>query len=117
MDTSWIECAFDVAGRRVTVAVRRLGADERQRVAAEIAWFADGLVAPDRFLRAAGWSELLERILTRDVAITLSEEAWPQSALVWDELVCRAFEVFVTANYLDALIRRHLDSSRSRSCA
>ena len=117
MDASWIECAFDVAGQRVNVAVRRLDADERQRVAAEIAWFAEGLVAPDRFVRAAGWPELLERILRRDVAITLSEEAWPQSTLVWGELVCRAFEVFVTANYLDAPIRRHLDSSQSRSCA
>ena len=117
MDAAWIDCAFDVAGQRVNVAVRRLDADERQRVAAEIAWFADGLVAPDRFVRPAGWPELLERILTRDVAITFGEDAWPQSAPVWDELVCRAFEMFVTANCIDAPIRRHLDSSRSRSCA
>ena len=37
MDTAWIECGFFVAGQRVNVSVRRLSAEERQRVAAEIA--------------------------------------------------------------------------------
>ena len=36
MDPSWIECGFDLSGQQVHIAVRRLGSDERVRLAAEI---------------------------------------------------------------------------------
>ena len=117
MDASWIDCAFEVEGERVEVAVRRLTADERQRMSAEIAWHADVVLTSKNGARPSGWSVLLERILAHNVAITISEDVRWQSKSAWDELVCRVFEMFVIANDLDAPIRRHLCSERNRSCA
>jgi hypothetical protein len=48
MDASWIECGFDLSGQQIQVAVRRLGSDERLRLTAEIAWYADALTAVSR---------------------------------------------------------------------
>ena len=53
MEACWIEGAFDLSGRQVHIAVRRLGLDERLRIAAEIAWYADALTAADA-VRPAG---------------------------------------------------------------
>src|SRR5262249_8821046 len=96
MDAPWIECGFDLSGQQVHVAVGRLGSDERLRMASEIAWYADALTV-NGALRATGWPDLLDRILTNDVAITCNEDLWASSRLVQDEIVCRAFQAFVTA--------------------
>jgi hypothetical protein len=87
MDASWIHSGFDLSGRHVHVAVRRLGSDERLRLAAEIAWFADALTgcAP---ATSAGWPDLLDRILTHDVAITCDEDLWTGCRQAQDEIVC-----------------------------
>jgi hypothetical protein len=107
MDSSWIECGFDLSGQPVHVAVRRLGSDERLRMAAEIAWHADALTAVDA-ARRAGWPDLLDRILTNDVAITCNEDLWEGSRQARDEIVCRAFQAFVIANQLGPGIAEHL---------
>jgi len=112
MEACWIECAFDLSGRQVHIAVRRLGLDERLRIAAEIAWYADALTAADA-VRPAGWPALLDRILTNDVAITCDEDVWAGSRHVQDEIVCRAFQAFVAANQLGPGITRHLLSRAS----
>jgi hypothetical protein len=109
MDPSWIECGFDLSGQQVHVAVRRLGSDERLRMAAEIAWHADALTTFDA-VRPEGWPDLLDRILTNDVAITCDEDLWAGSSLVRDEIVCRAFHAFVTANQLGPGITQHLST-------
>jgi len=111
---NWIDCAFDVDGEHVRVAVRRLDADERRMMAAEIGWFAESLLAPSPAPRPSGWSELLERILTSDVAITVDDAMYGKSDQSWDELVCRAFEAFVCANGLDGPIRQYLRSAPDR---
>jgi hypothetical protein len=107
MDAPWIDCGFDLSGQQVHVAVRRLRSDERLRLAAEIAWYADALTAAET-VRPAGWPDLLDRILTNDVAITCNEDLWAGSRQVQDEIVCRAFQAFVTANQLGPGITQHL---------
>ena len=107
MDPAWIECGFTLAGQYVTVSVRRLGPEERQRVAAEIAWFAEGVMTEIHHREA--WRTVCDRILSRDVTITLDEERLNGVEGAWDQLVCRAFEAFVTANELDGTIKRHLN--------
>jgi len=102
----WMECGLMIGGQPVRVAVRRLGPDEAQRVAAEIAWFADGLLEGST---CAGWQQLLDRILTQDVAITMDEELFHRADAAWDQLVCRAFETFVVANGLDIRTRLRLN--------
>jgi hypothetical protein len=107
MDAAWIDCGFDLSGQQVHVAVRRLGSDERLRMAAEIAWYADALTVNDA-LKPGGWPDLLDRILSNDVAITCDEALWAGSRQVQDEIVCRAFQAFVTANQLGPGITQHL---------
>ena len=103
--SGWMERGLMIAGHSVKVAVRRLDPDEAQRVAAEIAWFADavfdGSVRPE-------WQQLLDRILTHDVAITLDENLFSRTDAAWDQLVRQAFETFVAANGLDGTIRTRL---------
>ncbi|HKF67999.1 MAG TPA: hypothetical protein VKB36_15745 [Vicinamibacterales bacterium] len=107
MEASWVSCRFDLRGHNVLVAVRRLDADEQVRLAAEIAWHAAGLTACEP-VRSAGWPDLLDRILTNDVAVTCSEDLWQGSRQLQDEIVCRAFEAFVTANQLGPGLLQHL---------
>ena len=95
---AWMECGLMIGGQPVRVAVRRLGPDEAQRVAAEIAWFADGVLEGSS---CAGWQRFFDRILTEDVAITMDPDLFGHTSAAWDLLVCRAFETFVTANGLD----------------
>src|SRR5215471_15823090 len=75
MGGAWMYCTFDLRGHPVTVAVRRLEADERVRLAAEIAWYAAGLIGCEPF-PPAGWPDLLDRIFTNDVAVSCSEVLW-----------------------------------------
>ena len=107
MDGSWMYCTFDLCGHSVHVAVRRLDSDERVRLAAEIAWYAAGLIACEPF-RPAGWPDLLDRIFTKDVTVSCSEDLWEGSRQIQDEIVCRAFEAFVTANQLGPGLLQHL---------
>ena len=97
---SWAECSFEVNGRRVQVCVQRLDHDERQRMAAEIAWFAEGLLTPGVELKTTGWSALLGEILSRHVAITVDEEGLEDANDFWNQVMCRTFEAFAEANQL-----------------
>jgi hypothetical protein len=107
MGGAWMSCRFDLRGHNVLVAVRCLDADERVRLAAEIAWHAAGLTACEP-VRPAGWPDLLSRILKNDVAVLCSEDLWEGSRQIQDEIVCRAFEAFVTANQLGPGLLQHL---------
>jgi hypothetical protein len=98
--STWLERSFDVDGRHVDVSVRRLADDERERMAAEIAWFAEGLLTSGVERAATGWPVLLQTILSRDVAITLDEDRPDRTDRFWHQVVCRAFEEFVRANHL-----------------
>jgi len=97
---TWAECSFEVEGRRVTVSVRRLVHDERQRMAAEIAWFAEGLLTPGVELKTTGWSALLGEVLARHVAITVDEEGVDDADDFWNQVLCRTFEAFGVTNQL-----------------
>ena len=100
MGGSWMSCRFDLRGHEVLVA------DERVRLAAEIAWHAAGLTACEP-VRPAAWTDLLDRILTNDVAALCCEDLWEGSRQIQDEIVCRAFEAFVTANQLGPGLLQH----------
>jgi len=103
MGAGWIDCGFFVAGQRVDVSVRRLSAGERQRVAAEIAWFAESLLMSTP--QSKNWSALINRILSQDVSITLDESRFGHANRDWDQLICLTFEAFVTANELGGPIK------------
>ena len=113
MDAGWIDCGFFLAGQRVTVSVRRLNPDERQRVAAEIAWFAESLLAATP--QSERWSMLLNRILSEDVSITLDKAQFGHKKRDWDRLICLTFEAFVKANELNGSINRQLIGNPSSS--
>ena len=100
-----------ISGQPVRVAVRRLGPDEAQRIAAEIAWFAESVLDGST---CAGWRQLLDRILTQDVTITMDVDLFGHTGAAWDQLVCRAFETFVVTNGLDRDIRTPLRLKSSR---
>ncbi len=51
---------------------------------------------------------MLDRILTNDVAITCHANLWDGPDQVRDELVCRAFQAFVTVNQISPGIREYL---------
>ena len=106
MDGTWIQCGVFVGDQRVDVSVRRLGPDERQRMAAEIAWFAENLLTANA--QSDRWSVLLDRILSQDVSITLDEAQFSHSDRAWDQLICLTFQAFVTANKLGGPIRSQL---------
>jgi hypothetical protein len=105
---TWIESSFDVDGHRFGVSVRRLDDRERQRTAAEIAWFAHGLVSPEVDLEAIGWTMLLQQILSECVAITADEDALDRLESLWNQVICRALDAFVQVNELDPVLRRYL---------
>jgi hypothetical protein len=69
-------------------------------MAAEIAWFAEGLLTPGIELRATGWPALLEEILSRFVAITLDEDKLEGAVDFWNQVICRTFEAFARTNQL-----------------
>ena len=97
---TWIECSFDIEGQHIGVSVRRLDDDERRRMAAEIAWFAEGLLTPGVDLGSTGWPALLDTILSHSVAITLDEDSADDAVDFWNQVICRTFEAFVRANRL-----------------
>jgi hypothetical protein len=96
----WTECSFEVDGRRVGVSVKRLDHDERQRMAAEIAWFVEGLLTPGVELGGTGWPALLGEILSRCVVITLDEEGLEDTDDFWNRVISRTFEAFAVTNQL-----------------
>ena len=100
----WIQSSFALYGRQVGVSVRRLRDDERRRVAAQIAWFAGGIVDGAN-PSAMRWPAFLQDILANDVAITLDEEGTDAISGFWDHVLYRIFQTFVSANQLDAAVR------------
>jgi hypothetical protein len=108
MRGAWIESSFDVEGQHVGVSVRRLDDDERRRMAAEIAWFAEGLLTPGVDLGSTGWPALLDTILSHSVAITLDEDRADDAVDFWNQVICRTFDAFVKANQLYPVLENHL---------
>jgi hypothetical protein len=68
MSAMWVESGFDVSGRHVSISVKRLGDHEGERLAAEMAWFAQGLLTRDVDVQSVGWERVLQRILSEHVA-------------------------------------------------
>jgi hypothetical protein len=108
----WIESAFDAEGYRFRVSIRRLGDEERERIAAEMAWFADLLSATDVDVEAIGWMPFLQRILRDDVAITVDDEVVGKLESMWNQVVWRTVRAYIDANHLDPSMKRHLGSAR-----
>jgi len=107
----WIESSFEVEGQQIGVSVRRLGDDERQRMAAQLAWFAQGVtngIDPS----AMKWQEFFQTILDGDVAVTLDEAGVDQASGFWDEVLRRTFEVFIRANQLGPVVKMSLGLHR-----
>jgi hypothetical protein len=112
---TWTECSFHVQGRHVGVAVKRLEPDERQRMAAEIAWFAEGLLTPGVELSDTGWPAFLSEILAHCVSITLDEDRLDNADGFWQQVICRTFEAFAVANRLYPHGLIDVDPGRQRS--
>jgi hypothetical protein len=109
----WIESSFDVDGRHFRVSAKRLVDHERERMAAEIAWFAHDLLTPDVDFEAIGWTTLLQRILSEYVAITVDEDTLDRLDSMWDQVVRRALRVFMQVNELDLALKRSLRAART----
>jgi hypothetical protein len=106
---TWIECSFDVEGQRIGVSVKRLDEDERQRMAAEIAWYAAGLLTPGVELwSTTSWPALLDRILSHYVAITVAEDRSGDAVDFWNQVICRSFGAFARTNRLFSDLAKHL---------
>jgi hypothetical protein len=109
MSAMWIESEFDVGGRHVLVSVKRVDDLEGERLAAEMAWFAQGLLTRAEDVEsAAGWASVLQQILTEHVAITVEEDTLDDLERIWDPLVHQALETFLRVNRLNTILRRYL---------
>jgi hypothetical protein len=106
----WIEASFDVDGHHFGVSVKRLDDRERERTAAEMAWFAHGLLTPEVDLKAIGWTPFLQQVLSEYVAITVDEDKMDRLESMWDQVICLALRAFVDVNELDPALRRYLRS-------
>jgi hypothetical protein len=104
-----VESSFEAGGHCVRVSVTPLGEAERERVAAEMAWFADLLSTPGVDVEATGWMPFLQRLLD-DVAITVDDHVVDQLQGIWDQVVWRALRAYIDANRLDPSLKRHLQS-------
>jgi hypothetical protein len=103
----WIHCSFDLEARRIDAAIRRFDEHERQRVAAEAAWFAESALAGVK-AEAPAWKEFLERVMSSHVALTMNEEGLDAADEFWYRLFCRAFEMVLVVNGLDHAIRARI---------
>jgi hypothetical protein len=99
----WIHCSFDLDGRHIDAAVRRFDEDERQRVAAEVAWFAESVLT-GASAETPAWKEFLQWVMSSHVALTMNEEGLDPADQFWHRLFCRAFEMVLVANGLDPMI-------------
>ena len=106
---TWIECSFDVEGQHIGVSVKRLDDDERQRMAAEIAWYAAGLLTPGvEPGSTSSWPALLDQILSHYVAITVDEDRSDAAVDFWNQVICRSFGAFARTNRLFSDLEQHL---------
>src|ERR1700681_3340422 len=90
MSPMWVESWFDVGGCHVYVLVKRLDEDDGQRLSAEMAWFAQGLLTPGVDLDAIGWTTFLQQVLSEYVAITVDDDTMDGLEPLWTQVVCRA---------------------------
>ena len=105
--TGRVESSFEAGGHHIRVSVRRLGDEERERVAVEMAWFATLLSTPGVDAEASGWMPFLQRLLD-DVAITVDDQAVDRLQSIWDQVVWRTLRAYMDANCLDPSLARHL---------
>jgi hypothetical protein len=103
----WVDTSFDVDGHHVGVSVRRLEDPEAERIAAEMAWFAQRLLTGVD-IEGIGWTTFLQQILSDSVDLTVAEDTLTQLESKWDLVVCRTLSVFVEANKLGPALRRYL---------
>jgi hypothetical protein len=104
----WIESSFDVGGRRVGVSIKRLDGRDGDRLSAEMAWFAQGLLTPGVDLEAIGWPAFLQQLLSEYVAITVDDDTLEKLETLWTQVVCRALETFMHVNRLDPALKQYL---------
>jgi hypothetical protein len=108
MATRWIETSFDLDGHRIGVSVRRLRDDEAARLAASLAWFASVALTPGADLDATDWPQVLQRILSDYVSLTVDDETLARREELWTPLCLGALRSFVTVNQIDPAVARHL---------
>jgi hypothetical protein len=68
------------------VSAKRLDDHERERTAAEMAWCAHGLLAPEVDREAIGWTPFLQQVLSEYVAITVDEDKLDRLDM-WDQVI------------------------------
>ena len=110
------ETVVQVGELMVTLSVCVLTPDEREPVAASVAWLAAASAVPAATLNTDGWHALIERVLSPYVAFTVDHEcperlggAW------WDEAIRAATVWFIRANALEDLVRLYLVSIDAQS--
>jgi hypothetical protein len=108
-----VESSFEADGHCVRVSIRRLGDEERERVAVEMAWFAELLSTPGVDAEASGWMVFLQRMLD-DVTITVDDHVVDSLQSMWNQVVWRTLRAYIDANHLDPSLTRHLRSKSIR---
>jgi hypothetical protein len=101
-----VESSFEADGHCVRVSIKRLDEAERERVAAEMAWFAD-LLSTGVDVEASGWMSFLQRLLD-DVAITVDDHVVDRLQDMWDQVVGQALRAYIDANQLDSSLKQRL---------
>jgi hypothetical protein len=110
VDPLWVQSTFDVGGRTIGVAVRRLDATVAARLAASLAWHTvnllDGVYAGD----GDEWPATLRHILCHHVTLTMDEQAVKDldDVNVSSAVCAGAVAAFIKANGLNGSISREL---------
>jgi hypothetical protein len=110
----WINSSFDLDGHRVVASVKRLHDDEAARLTAKLAWFASVVETPGADLDATEWPQLMQRILSDYVALTVDDETLERLEQLWTPLCSGAFRAFVEVNEIDPAVAKHLDMQATR---
>ncbi|HKE88163.1 MAG TPA: hypothetical protein VKB50_30615 [Vicinamibacterales bacterium] len=105
-----------IGNHTVTVSVCVLRAEERELVAASVAWLAAASTVPAPALKNDAWHALIERVLSPYVAFTVDhDEPERLGGAWWDQAMREATKSFIHANTLEDLIRQFLVSIDAQS--
>ncbi len=105
-----LERSVEIEGHRVVMAVTVLPADERERMAASIAWFADAAMHQPA---ADAWHVFVDEVIGTHVSFTVDElRLVDLDAGWWTKAIRAATLAFVQINGLAAGLERSLQPPR-----
>lgn len=112
----WTDTVIRVGERDVTLSLVLLEPEQREPVAASVAWLATASAQPAAALEHAGWHALIENVLAPYIAFTVDhEDPMALGGEWWDLALRQATLSFIRANQLEMLVRRFMSSLEAQT--